>query len=229
MSRERHRSDGGTLKGKLMAMGNPAIPVEAASSIKASLMGPDLGPLPLAEQQVNAIATLYGPANSVVYVGDEATEDRAKSEAPNYSILHFATHGVLNDASPMYSQIVLARAKDSTNDGLLEAWEIMKLSLKADLVVLSACETARGRVSPGEGVIGLSWAFFVAGCPSTLVSQWKVPANSTTELMVEFHKNLLAGMTKAQALRSAELKLLRSGESRDPFYWAGFVVIGHGG
>ena len=78
-------------------------------------------------------------------------------------------------------------------------------------------------------MIGLSWAFFVAGCPTTVVSQWSVEAESTSQLMVEFHRNLLVGLTKAEALRRAELKLLKGNPRyRHPFYWAGFVVIGSG-
>src|SRR5262249_60886091 len=102
-----------------------------------------------------------------------------KTEAGRYSVLHIAGHGIVNNTSPMYSQIVLSRADMSDDDGILEAWEIMNLNLKADLAVLSACETARGRVRSGEGIIGLSWAFFVAGCPATVVSQWSVDGNST--------------------------------------------------
>jgi len=78
---------------------------------------------------------------------------------------------------------------DINEDGRLDALEVMKLDLKADLVVLSACETARGKVGNGEGMIGLSWAFFVAGAPATVASQWSVDAASTTELMFEFRDN----------------------------------------
>ena len=99
----------------------------------------------------------------------------------------------------------------------------------ADLAVLSACDTARGHIGAGEGVIGLSWAFFVAGCPATVVSQWSVDADSTSKLMVEFHRNLLAGKTKSEALRQAELKLMKNRRYSDPFYWAGFVVVGDSG
>jgi CHAT domain-containing protein len=76
-------------------------------------------------------------------------------------------------------------------------------------------------------MVGLSWAFFVAGCPSTVVSQWSVNADSTTELMVEFHRNLLAGLSKGQALRKAELKLLKNPQYSAPFYWAPFVLVGN--
>jgi CHAT domain-containing protein len=144
----------------------------------------------------------------------------------------------------MYSNVVLApgpRGKGAAGvpgeDGLLEAWELMQMRLDAELVVLSACETARGRVTAGEGLIGLSWALFVAGSPTTVVSQWKVESASTTELMLDFHRHLQEGFscadvagrtTKAEALRLAALRLLRSERYAHPFYWAGFVMIGDG-
>ena len=156
-----------------------------------------------------------------------------KREAGRYRILQLATHAILNNANPMYSDVVLSQpAGDSTEDGLLEAWEIMNLDLDADLVVLSACDTARGRIGAGEGVIGLTWAFFVAGSPTTIVSQWSVESASTTELMLNFHRNLRTvdgarnAMTKAEALRQAQLKLLRTSRYQHPFFWAGFVIVG---
>ena len=141
-----------------------------------------------------------------------------------------ATHGTFNDASPMYSYLVLSQLHEkSTEDGMLEAWEILNMELKFNLVILSACETARGRYGAGEGMIGLTWAFFVAGCPTTVVSQWKVESASTSQLMVAFHKNLkTSGGNSAEALRKAELSLRNSAEFSHPFYWAPFVVVGAG-
>ncbi|MGH9832340.1 MAG: tetratricopeptide repeat protein [Blastocatellia bacterium] len=220
----------------LLAFGNPALGKQTVARAKSVLMDEKLDPLPEAERQVNVMKQIYGPAKSKVYIGAEAREERAKAEAGGYRILHLATHGILNDSSPMYSHVLLAQAEGSdSEDGLLEAWEIMKLDLKADLAVLSACETARGRVGAGEGMIGLSWALFVAGCPTTVVSQWKVDSASTTELMLEFHRQLksqmanpAASFSAARALREAALKLQRSSRYRHPFYWAGFVVAGKG-
>ncbi|HSE85556.1 MAG TPA: CHAT domain-containing protein, partial [Candidatus Binatia bacterium] len=98
---------------------------------------------------------------------------------------------MLNDRNPMYSHLLLAQTGErSGEDALLEARELMKLELNADLVVLSACETARGQVSRGEGMIGMAWALFIAGAATTVVSQWKVRSDSTAELMVEFHRQL---------------------------------------
>ncbi len=167
-------------------------------------------------------------------MGPDAEEGRFKAEAGTARLLHLATHGFLNDSNPMYSHILLSRLEgDEKEDGLLEAWEIMQLDLKAELAVLSACETARGRVSAGEGMIGLAWAFFVAGTPTTVVSQWKVESSSTTELMTAFHRARKANLARSQsafatarALREAELQLLRSQEYSHPFYWASFVAIG---
>ena len=134
--------------------------------------------------------------------------------------------------APMDSYLTLAEGGPK-DDGLLEAWELMQLDLKANLAVLSACETARGRIGAGEGVIGLSWAMFIAGVPSTVVSQWKVESASTRDLMVNFHRSLLSSTTskatKADALRQAALKLMRNPETSHPFYWAGFVLVGDGG
>jgi len=130
----------------------------------------------------------------------------------------------------MYSHLALA-AGDTNEDGLLEAWELTRLDLKADLAVLSACETARGRTAAGEGMIGLSWAMFIAGVPSLVVSQWKVESAGTRELMVNFHRGLISPtprLTKSEALRQAALKLMKNPETNHPFYWAGFVLVGEG-
>lgn len=225
----------------LLAFGNPSLVVDAkgewlaAASLSSGAGGGRLGPLPHAEEEVNAIQRQYGPARSRVFVGAAATERVVKSEIGRHGILHFATHGVIDNEAPMYSHILLSQANALGNeDGLLEAREVINLDLKTDLVVLSACETARGRVGAGEGVIGLSWAFWLAGCPTTVVSQWKVESRSTAALMADFYRRLggLPGRgwhgsrPVAAALRGAALELMRSEEYRHPFYWAGFVVMG---
>jgi CHAT domain-containing protein len=111
----------------------------------------------------------------------------------------------------------------------------MQMDLHAELAVLSACETARGRIGAGEGMIGLSWAMFIAGVPSIVVSQWKVESAGTRDLMVSFHRGLIGGVgvkkakaTKAEALRQAALQVMKQPQTRHPFYWAGFVLVGDG-
>ena len=105
---------------------------------------------------------------------------------------------------------MMARTNDLEDDGLLEAPEIMRLRLNSDLVVLSACQTARGRIGAGEGVVGMSWEFFNRRCTGLVVSQWKVDSASTARLMINFHPHLKARSedTKAEALRQAGLELL---------------------
>ena len=216
----------------LLALGNPVLGTGKRAGM--TLRDGSLDPLPEAGEEVKALARLYGAARSKVYVGAEAREDRVMSEAGQANVLHFTTHGTLNNALPMYSYLTLAEGGPN-DDGLLEAWELMQLDLKAELAVLSACETARGRIGAGEGVIGFSWAMFIAGVPSTVVSQWKVESASTRDLMVNFHRSLISPgskqtrLAKSDALRHAALKLMRNPETSHPFYWAGFVLVGDGG
>jgi CHAT domain-containing protein len=216
----------------LLALGNPLIGQETVERARLTLRDEKLSPLPEAETEVRALGRLYGARRSKVYVGAEAREDRLKAEAGQARVLHFATHGVLNNIAPLYSYLALAKG-DKNEDGLLEAWELMQLDLKADLAVLSACETARGRTSAGEGMIGLTWALFVAGTPATVVSQWEVESASARDLMLGFHRQLQAPrtagkLTKAEALRQAALNLMKNPETNHPFYWAGFVLVGDG-
>jgi CHAT domain-containing protein len=233
LRRKGHGSPGAPVT--LLAFGNPALGKQLIERVKFATRSDELSELPEAEREVKRLAELYSNARSRIYTGAEALEERAKAEAGKYRIIHLATHGVLDDTSPMYSYLVLSQANSSTEDGLLEAWEIMNINLRADLVVLSACETARGRIGAGEGVIGLTWALFVAGAPTTLVSQWKVESASTAQLMLAFHTNYKAELTaqktkpsEAEALRQAVLKLQQDERYRHPFYWAGFVVVGDG-
>jgi CHAT domain-containing protein len=215
---------------RLLAFANPVIPGQVASRVQDVYRDVPLTPLPQTENEVREIAALYGSPNSRIYVGEDAREETVKSQAEAFDIIHFATHGMLDDHNALYSRLFFSPSADGKEDGLLEAREIMKLKLHADLAVLSACETARGRVGAGEGLIGMSWALFVAGCPNTVVSQWKVSSASTTELMIEFHRALRSGVsrTKADALRRAALRVRSNPAYGHPFYWGAFVVIGRG-
>ena len=192
----------------------------------------ELPMIPDAEREVRSIARLFGPRASAVYVGADALESRGKAEAPEYRIVHFATHGVLDNANPMYSRLVLARREGDGEDGALEAREMMKLRLSADLVVLSACDTARGDVHAGEGLIGMTWALFAAGCPSVIASEWRAASTTTEMLMATFYADWLHASAayrpyaKALALRNARLAVLRDPRYRHPYYWAPFILVG---
>jgi CHAT domain-containing protein len=185
----------------------------------------ELCPLPEAEAEVNSIASSFNPTHRRVLIGREATEKTFRSLASTYSTIHLATHGIIDNRQPLYSHLLLTKSEgDPENDGLLEAREIMNMNLQADLAVLSACETANGSINPGEGVVGMSWAFFVAGTRSMLVSQWKVNSQSTSQLMMNFYQP--KANNKAIALQQSALRLMKNLQYRHPFYWAGFVLIG---
>jgi CHAT domain-containing protein len=209
----------------LVAFGNPVIG-------KDEQLNTELCPLPQAEQEVSAIAKTFDAKASNVLIGRNATEKAFKTVATNYSLIHLATHGVIDNRNPLYSHLLLTKTEgDPDNDGRLEARQIMNMNLPADLAVLSACETANGRIAPGEGVIGLSWAFFVAGTRATLVSQWKINSDSTSELMSNFYKSLNANRSdlsgkNPRALRDASLSMIRGRRYSHPFYWAGFILVG---
>jgi CHAT domain-containing protein len=176
---------------------------------------------------VQAIAALF-PKQTAVYVGDQATEERVKAIGRDVRYIHLATHGLLNARLPLNSALVLTMPETATegrDNGLLQAWEIFEsLRIDADLLVLSACETALGTEMGGEGLVGLTRAFQYAGARSIVASLWSVADESTPELMKRFYSYLKAGRTKDEALRSAQIDLIRGRYT--PFHWAAFQVIG---
>jgi CHAT domain-containing protein/tetratricopeptide (TPR) repeat protein len=189
--------------------------------------GTSIRALPGTQREADALRKLFPGA--LVLTGEKAQEGAVKMEAGKFRYLHFATHGFVNDGSPLLSSVVLAKSRpDSKEDGFLTAREIYGMNLNADMTVLSACNTARGENRTGEGVIGLTWALFVAGCPTQVVSQWAVDDASTALLMGRFYENLtLRKMGKAQALKDAEGWLrAQNPKYRHPYYWAPFVVNG---
>ena len=157
----------------------------------------------------------------------DATETNFKNDLNGYSVIHLATHAIVDDEKPQYSRLVF-NLSDSLNDGYLHAYEIYSMDIDAKLVSLSACNTGFGTVQKGEGVMSLSHAFAYAGVPSTLVSLWPASDKSTPEIMRLFYTNLQSGMNKDVALRQAKLSYLETsaGKARHPFYWGGFILIG---
>jgi len=193
----------------LFAIGNPAAGLQSLDD---------------AESEVRGLARIYDAERSRILTGAAATESAFKRDAPRHDVIHIASHGLIENAAPMYSSLALAATAE--DDGLLEAREVLDLRLNARLAVLAGCETARGKVQEGEGIIGLSWAFLAAGCPTIVVSQWKAESASTARLLVAFHEGLAAGRTPAAALREAQRSLMRDRRYAHPFYWAPFVVVG---
>src|SRR6266852_49778 len=187
--------------------------------------------LPYTRDEVLGISKLYPAAQRQIYLGDQAREETVKSEKlDQFRYIHFASHGFIDESKPGRSGILLSHDAHSAEDGVLQMGEIMRLKLNADLVTLSACNTGLGKLVNGEGILGLTRAFFYAGARNITVSLWNVNDSSTSALMKVFYENLNRGLSKSAALRQAKLTLLRGKEAawRHPYYWAGFVLVGEG-
>jgi CHAT domain-containing protein/tetratricopeptide (TPR) repeat protein len=185
---------------------------------------PRVSRLPGTVTEVNNIKNIY--ANSAVYLGDDASESRAKEDMGQYEIVHIACHGLFNYEFPLLSSLVLT--PDKENDGFLQVHELYNLNLSnTNLVILSACETGLAEIKKNDDLIGLVRGFLYAGVPSTVASLWKVDDYATSLLMSNFHLLLKLGNTKSQALRKAQLQLLKNSETSHPFFWAAFVLYGN--
>jgi len=206
----------------ILAFGNPVFDDSMKEEQEFALRG-NLVSLPASKQEALALKKLYQP-EARVFLQREASESNFKQHAGDHGVLHLATHALVNEISPLYSSIALT--PDDDDDGFLEAWEIMRLKLNADIAVLSACETALGKIQEGEGMLGLTRAFFSAGVPSVVASLWKVEDRPTRVLMEYFHQQLRDGRRPADALREAQLHLLRETRYVHPRYWAPFILIG---
>jgi CHAT domain-containing protein/tetratricopeptide (TPR) repeat protein len=181
--------------------------------------------LPQAEDEARAIAKLFGDSGHSL-LGTEATPSRLRARWSKARYLHFATHGLLNEDAPFYSSLVLSPDQEKGAHGQLFAADLLEERLSAEVAVLSACETGLGRRYNGEGLLGLSWAWFVAGVPSLVVSQWSVSDQAAERLMTAFWSEVKSGTPRAEALRRAQLRLLKDRGTRHPFYWAPFVLVG---
>ena len=190
--------------------------------------GSEVAPLPGTEREVKAIYDLFTQKRQPAqyYLSGNADEATVTTtDLTKYKYIHFATHGLTDEDHPDRSCLILAQTPDSTNDNLLTGSEMYGLNLEADLVVLSACQTGKGQLRQGEGVIGLTRGLLYAGARNIIVSQWNVNDASTAELMTRFYTYLLNGQSNRAALRNAKLELL-SGPYACPHYWAPFVLVG---
>jgi len=229
--------------GLYLGIGNPYFgqgPVEQDFSEDIAtgfiqLQGYELAPLPNTETQVKHIGDLFsGLGETEIYLQINATEDIVKTKSSYYKYLLFATHGLLDEESPMDSSLAFAANSRPGEDGFLKASEIINLEINSDLAVLSACETGLGKIKTGEGVIGLTRAFMYAGTPSIMVSLWSVESASTAKMVEIFYKNLISGMNKTEALRQAKLEIMKGSETikgqefsyNHPFFWAPFILMG---
>lgn len=163
-----------------------------------------------------------------LFQGPQAVESTFKKNVKDYAVVHLAMHALVDDQNPMNSRLIFTTDKDSTEDGLLHAYELYNMEIPAQMVVLSACQTGLGQLSKGEGVMSLGRAFSYAGCPSILMSHWSVNDLATSILMDNFYRNLSKGQSKPLALRNAKLEFLEASypPQTHPLFWGSFVVMG---
>lgn len=180
--------------------------------------------LPETRTEVTAIAAMFAGEPTMTIFGQEAQKGRLNSQTLGaYRYIHFATHGVLGGEIPGLGEPALVLASDAAGDAFLRASDAAALNLNAMLTVLSACNTGSGRVMTGEGVLGMSRAFLLAGSQHVLVSLWPVDSKVTEELMVSFYRHERAGRDPDMALRAAMIEVRQ--QRRHPFYWAPFTLI----
>jgi CHAT domain-containing protein len=203
------------------------LPEVAKASREATRDGsqPGFGTLPASRREVSEITGLYSGA-ALSFVGNAATEAAFKHDPGVASArrLHLATHAQINEAQPELSALIFKPGDGE--DGYLDVREIFSLKLSADLAVLSACETGLGKEVTGEGLIGLTRAFFYAGVPSLVVSLWNVVDGPTPDLMRDFYKGMDQFNDKSRALQSAKLAMVAQGTYAYPTYWASFILLG---
>jgi CHAT domain-containing protein len=219
-----------------VAAGGPerreGLPTQASLRVQRGvydLDGTELPPLPAAEEEAKAVASIVG-GDSVVLKGAEATEFAFKQQPlSRFRILHFAVHGLISTRYPDRSALVFRTDPQGREDGLLQAREIVTLPLQADLVTLSACDTGTGKINGQEGSATLVRPFLVAGAKAVVANLWSADDDFTRTLMKEFYSQLESGLDVGSALTQAKLRVTgRYGKAAPPRLWAGFIVVGDG-
>jgi CHAT domain-containing protein len=182
--------------------------------------------LPFSKKEVLEIGKLFDKSERTILVGEKASEKAVKNlRLIEYRLIHFACHGFLDEIIPFRSALVLSLNAQQEEDGYLQMREIYGLTLNADLVVLSACQTGNGILERSEGPMGLARPFFYAGARSVVASLWSINDKTTVFFMKEFYRYLVKGYAVGKALQLTKNRMLKSAWSH-PFYWAGFILNG---
>ncbi|MFZ2053354.1 MAG: CHAT domain-containing tetratricopeptide repeat protein [Candidatus Aminicenantales bacterium] len=234
---ERRKTNGHRAEKDILALGDPSFganesePAAGGGDLlqdSGSPVGTRFSRLQYSGLEIEKIAALFKPARRNILERSRASEENFKSQnLANYRIIHFATHAFIDDQKPARSSIVLVLDQDPQEDGFLQMREIFNLKMQADLVVLSACQTGLGQLIRGEGIEGLSRAFFYAGASSVLLSLWAVNDQASYQLLERFYVHLRSANPVIDSLRQAKLEMIDSEVLAHPYYWAGFIVSGN--
>ena len=221
----------------LLAFGNPVYPDPKSPSPKGNAAENILAefylnegfrfiPIPYTKDEIRAISKYFPKDKKDIFLGQNAREENIKKPPrDNYQVVHFACHGFLDENQPFRSALVLSQDLEKEEDGFLQVRELYNLRLKANLVVLSACHSGRGKLERGEGILGLTRMFFYSGSKSVLSTLWSVNDQSTARFMKVYYHYLAKGRKIGEALRLTKLDMIQSKFSH-PYYWAGFVLNG---
>ena len=181
-------------------------------------------PIPHSRDEIEEIKNIFPGNLTDVYTGREASESKIKNlSKSHFSIIHFACHGFIHE-NPLRAGLILSEGKELYEDGLLQVREIYSLNLNADLVVLSACQTGKGLITQGEGLLGISRVFFYSGTRSVISTLWNIQDESTSLFMKFFYGFFFRGDSKTEALRKAKIKIRE--KYPNPFYWAPYILNG---
>jgi len=163
------------------------------------------------------------------FIGADATEASFKQKASDYRILHLAMHTIINNENPLYSKLIFFKPEgDTTEDGMLNASELVNMELNADMAVLSACNTGSGKMQKGEGIMSLSRDFFYAGVPGIIMTAWAVEDRAGIQIMENFYRYIAMGRPRHEALRLAKIDYLDNCDklTSHPHYWASYMNVG---
>jgi CHAT domain-containing protein len=203
---------------------------QVASIVSVRSGGADLGRLPHTANEADQITRVVPDGDFLKQVGFDASREAALDpELSNYRIIHFATHAKFNETEPGLSGLVFSQFDDEghARDGFVRLHDIYDLRLPAELVVLSACDTALGEEIEGEGIVGIVRGFMYAGSKRVVASFWQVADAATSELMNRFYVEMLTnGLAPSDALRRAQLYIMSQPKWHHPFYWAAFSLQG---
>ena len=210
---------------------SPAFALQPVSRQPADQVEPrNLPRLPATRYEADTIAELIAPEQRVIRTGFDANRDAILNrDLADFRVVHFATHGKVDSRYPSLSWLAFSQfdAQANAREGLLRLHDIYELDLAADLVTMSACDTALGREIRGEGLAGLVQGFMYAGARSVLASLWQVPDRATAEFMSMFYQNLLErNQRPAEALFNAQRELSEKPRWRHPYFWGAFVLQG---
>ncbi len=222
----------------LLAFGAPSYPKPGSPGNKDSRSpsqilldlyeksGFSLSPIPYSAKEVKEISKHFQPDKKDVYLKKEANEQTLKSlDLNNYRIVHFACHAFSDETYPLRSTLVFSLDGSGEEDGFFQVLEMYKLRLNAELTVLSACQTGKGKNIQNEGVLGLPRVFFYMGSRSVISTLWSIDDKATSRFMGYFYEYYAKGIGKAQALQSAKQRMMRTKYSH-PFYWGAFILTG---